>query len=349
MDVTRRELAVLGLGAAATGRLFGAAKPNSKFGGVQVGANVPYIFRGMPGGADDILKYCLEPAISLSALELRSRPVEESLGAPAPAGRPGFPGGPPAGGRGGAAAGGAASGGVPTGAQLSRGMPRLTPEQLAERKAAAEALRKWRLSQSMNGFRDFRKKYNDAGVLIQVVKFDGVEAFTDDELDYAFQLAHALGAHAISCEIPVSTTKRMGAFAEKHKLMVGYHGHGNITDPEAFGSLASWERAMSYSKYNGANVDIGHFYAANGFSPAKWIQQNHARVTHVHLKDRKANNGPNAPWGEGDTPIKEILQMMKREKYTFQATIEMEHAVPAGSSVLAELAKCVQYCRDILA
>ncbi|MBL8230908.1 MAG: sugar phosphate isomerase/epimerase [Bryobacterales bacterium] len=331
MKATRRELAMLGLGAISTVRSFAAAKPNSKFGGVQIGANVPYIFRGIPGGADDILKYCLDPTISLNALELRSRAVEESLGAPAPAGRPGSPGG------------------APVGARRTGGRPPLTPEQQAERKAATEALRKWRLSQSMNGFRDFRKKYNDAGVLIQIVKFDGVDAFTDDELDYAFQLARALGASAVSCEIPVSTTKRMGAFAEKHKVMVGYHGHGNITDPEAFGSLQSWERAFSYSKYNGANVDIGHFFAANGFSPAKWIQQNHARVTHVHLKDRKANNGPNMPWGEGDTPLKEILQLMKAEKYTFQATVEMEHPVPQGSSLLAELAKCIQYCRSILA
>ncbi len=331
MSLTRRELGtLLGLGAISTGSSFGAAKPNSKFGGVQIGANVPYIFRGIPGGADDILKYCLDPTISLNALELRSRPVEESLGAPAPAGRPNFAGRAPA-------------GGPPAG-----GRPPLTPEQQAERKAATEALRKWRLSQSMSGFRDFRRKYNDAGVLIEVVKFDGVDGYTDDELDYAFQLARELGANAISCEIPVSTTKRVGAFAEKHKMMVGYHGHGNLTDPEAFGGLASWERAFSYSKYNGANVDIGHFFAANGFSPAKWIQQNHARVTHVHLKDRKANNGPNMPWGEGDTPLKEILLLMKKEKYTFQATIEMEHPVPQGSSVLAELAKCVQYCRGIL-
>ncbi len=331
MSLTRRELGtLLGLGAISTGSSFGAAKPNSKFGGVQIGANVPYIFRGIPGGADDILKYCLDPTISLNALELRSRPVEESLGAPAPAGRPSFAGRSPA-------------GGPPAG-----GRPPLTPEQQAERKAATEALRKWRLSQSMSGFRDFRRKYNDAGVLIEVVKFDGVDGYTDDELDYAFQLARELGANAISCEIPVSTTKRVGAFAEKHKMMVGYHGHGNLTDPEAFGGLASWERAFSYSKYNGANVDIGHFFAANGFSPAKWIQQNHARVTHVHLKDRKANNGPNMPWGEGDTPLKEILLLMKKEKYTFQATIEMEHPVPQGSTVLAELAKCVQYCRGIL-
>lgn len=322
MKTTRRELALLGLGAAAAPLLPGQSKPNSKFGGVQVGANVPYIFRGMPGGADDILKYCLDPTIGLSALELRSRPVEAALGAPAPAGRGGFPGGNRA---------------------------PLTPEQQAERKAATEALRSWRLSQSMSGFRDFRKKYNDAGVLIEVVKFDGIDGFSDDEIDYSFQLAKALGATAISCEIPVSATKRLGEFAEKHKLMVGYHGHGDITNPEAFGSLSSWERAMSFSKYNGANVDIGHFYAANGFSPAKWIKENHARVTHVHLKDRKVNNGPNMPWGQGDTPLKEILQLMKTEKYPFQATIEMEHPVPQGSTVLAELAKCIQYCREALA
>lgn len=340
MDLRRRELAMLGLGALSARSSFGAAKPNSKFGGVQVGANVPYIFRGMPGGADDILKYCLDPTIGLNALELRSRPVEDSLGAPPPPGRMGMVRV--------TAADIAAAGGAPKGAAAAGGRPAPTPEQLAERKAAAEALRKWRLSQSMSAFRDFRKKYNDAGVLIQVVKFDGVDSFSDDELDYAFQLARALGAEALSCEIPVSTTKRVGAFAEKHKLMVGYHGHGNITDPEAFGSLASWERAMSFSKYNGANVDIGHFYAANGFSPAEWIRKNHTRVTHVHLKDRKINNGPNVPWGEGGTPLKEILQLMQKEKYTFQATIEMEHPVPQGSTVMAELAKCIQFCRDIL-
>ena len=314
MNLTRRELAMFGLGAIPAVRAFGAVKPNSNFGGVQIGANVPYIFRGMPGGADDILKYCVDPTIGISALELRSQPVEASLGAPIP----------------------------------TRGRGPLTPEQQAELKAAAETLRKWRLSQSMSGFRDFRRKYEDAGVRIQIVKFDGVDRFSDDELDYAFQLARELGAEAISCEIPVSTTKRVGAFAEKHKIPVGYHGHGNLTDPEAFGRLGAWEQAFSYSKYNAANVDIGHFFAANGFSPAKWIKENHTRITHVHLKDRKANNGPNMPWGQGDTPIKEILQLMKAEKYTFQATIEMEHPVPEGSSVLAELAKCVQYCRGVL-
>ena len=73
------------------------------------------------------------------------------------------------------------------------------------------------------------------------------------------------------------------------------------------------------------------------------------RITHVHLKDRKLNDGQNVPWGQGDTPIKEVLQLMKKEKYPFQGTIEFEYAVPEGSDAMHEIAKCVEYCRNCLA
>jgi len=328
MNYTRRELGKLALAALPATTLVGA-KLDSNFGGVQVGINAPYSFHNMPGGADDILNYVGQT--NISALELRLQPVEAWLKAPAPWTAPPRP--PSTDGRKGGGGGRAP----------------LTPEQEATRKAANEALEKWRLSQSMDGFKSFRKKYEDAGVLIQIVKFDGINTFSDSVVDYCFEVAKALGAHAISCEIPVSQTKRLGAFGEKHKMMIGYHGHGNLTDPEAFGRLGAWEQAFWYSKFNGANVDIGHFFAANGFSPADWIKENHTRVTHVHLKDRKAKNGPNVPWGQGDTPIKEILQLMKREKYKFQATIEFEYPVPEGSTLLAELSKCVAFCKEALA
>jgi sugar phosphate isomerase/epimerase len=324
MIYTRREMGTLALAALPAARAW-AAKPDSVFGGVQVGINAPYSFHNIPGGADDILGYMTQ--LNISAAELRLQPVEAYLKAPAPWTAPAMPSGTP------------------------RGTPRppLTPEQKAEQSAVADAQQKWRLSQSMDGFKAFRKKYEDAGVLIQIVKYDGIDAMADGAVDYCFQVAKALGAYAISCEIPVSRTQRLGEFATKHKMMVGYHGHGNLTNPEAFGRLAAWEQAFTYSKFNGANVDIGHFFAATGTSPAAWIKAHHERVTHVHIKDRKANNGPNMPFGQGDTPIKEILLMMKQEKYKFQATIEMEYPVPEGSTLLAEIARCVRYCQDILA
>jgi len=328
MNYTRRDLGKLALAALPATTLVGA-KLDSNFGGVQIGINAPYSFHNMPGGADDILNYVTQT--NIAALELRLQPVEAWLKAPPPWTAPPRPPNPE----------GKKGGGG--------GRAPLTPEQEAARKAAGEALEKWRLSQSMDGFKAFRKKYEDAGVLIQIVKFDGINTMSDSVVDYCFEVAKNLGAHAISCEIPVSQTKRLGAFGEKHKMMIGYHGHGNLTDPEAFGRLGAWEQAFWYSKYNGANVDIGHFFAANGFSPADWIKENHTRVTHVHIKDRKAKNGPNMPFGQGDTPIKEILQLMKREKYKFQATLEFEYPVPEGSTLLAELSKCVAYCKEALA
>lgn len=319
MEITRRDVGRLAL-AGLAGSGVTSAKPNSMFGGVQIGINIPYSFHGLPSNADQILDYLGQTGIS--AVELRTQPIEAALGAPAMASR-----------------------GVGMAARIRNGK---AEEFTAEQKAQMEELRKWRLSRSMNEFKSFRKKYEDFGVKIEIVKMDGINAAPDDVLDYCFQMARALGAYAISCEIPVSQTKRIGQFAAKHKMMVGYHGHGNLTNPEAFGRLGAWEQAFWYSKYNGANVDIGHFFASNGFSPAEWIKENHTRITHVHLKDRKANNGPGMPWGQGDTPLKEVLLMMKREKYKFQATIELEYKTPEGSTVLAEIKKCVEWARQVL-
>jgi sugar phosphate isomerase/epimerase len=195
---------------------------------------------------------------------------------------------------------------------------------------------------SMDKAAAFRKKYEDAGVRIEILKFDDVYKQADSTIDYFFELTHALGARAMSCEISLDDTKRLGRFADKHQIMVGYHGHTETT-PEM------WEAAFSYARYNGANVDLGHFIAGNNASPIPFIRQHHDRVTHVHVKDRKLNNGPNVPFGKGDTPIVETLRLMRDNKWNIQATIEFEYTVPPGSDRMTEIAKCVQYCRSALA
>ena len=208
-------------------------------------------------------------------------------------------------------------------------------------KAAPEDMRKWRAAVRMDRVSAFRKKYEDAGVLIEIVKYDGIYNMADEEIDYCFNLARTLGARAISCEIDLKHTQRLGQFADKHKMMVGLHGHAATTP-------AQWETAFSQARYNGANLDLGHFLAGNNTSPVPFLKQHHARITHVHVKDRKLNEGPNVPFGEGDTPIREALQTIRDNKWPIQATIEFEYPVPAGSDRMAELAKCVEFCRNAL-
>jgi sugar phosphate isomerase/epimerase len=245
-----------------------------------------------------------------------------------------------AGGRGAAAGRGGGGGG--------RGA--LTPEQEAERAALRAELKKWRLSAPWDRVRTLRRLYDDAGVGIGLVKFPqlGGPEWSDEEVDYAFEMARTLGAEGLTCEPPLSSTKRLARFADRHRMVVGFHNHSNVTSVEAFGRTGAWEQAFFYSRHHWANVDIGHFTAGNGFPPTEFIREYHDRITNVHLKDRRIN-GPNVPWGEGDTPIAETLQLMKREGYRFMATIELEYPIPPGSSVMAELRKCVAFCRNALA
>ena len=380
MDYSRREfgkLALAGVSAAGlpwAGLAAQTKKPNSKWAGVQVGMNVPYNFgTGNFASGDELLQRCVE--LGCSAVELRAQPVELFLGSPAAvagaaaAGR-GRGGGAGAArgaaadvtGRGRAGAQGAGRGqDAPAGASEppcvpgtgiaasaaeavaggGRGRGAATPEQEAARAAAADDTRKWRAGVSMDKVKEFRRKWEDAGVLIEIVKWDGIFGFSDDEMDYAFQTSKALGARALSSEISIGQTKRLGEFADKHTMQVGYHGHTQVTP-------AIWEATFAEAKYNAANVDLGHFVAGNNTSPVPFIKQYHDRITHIHVKDRKLNNGPNVPFGQGDTPIKEVLQLMRDNKWKFQATIEFEYPVPEGSDRMTEIAKAIQYCKECL-
>jgi len=314
---TRRHFTKLALAALPGATLFSSmksrlraaeatGKPNSKVAGVQIGMNVPYSFGNGAMSGDDILANCVQ--LGVSGLELRTQPVEVFLGAPAELVNP----------------------------------PKNAPKEDAPKRA--ERLREWRKSAPVDRVKDFRAKYNGAGVLIEIVKVDGLFKMSDEELDYAFGLAKALGGRAISTEISrkEEELKRAGQFADKHQLMIGYHGHAS-TKPE------HWEEAFSLAKFNGANVDLGHFVAGNNVSPVPFITKYHDRVTHVHLKDRKFNNGPNTRFGEGDTPIVEVLRLIRDNKWNIQTTIEFEYKVPAGSDRMTELARTIKFCRDALA
>jgi sugar phosphate isomerase/epimerase len=290
------------------GGIAAAEKVNSTVKGVHIGMNVPYNFSDMTMSGDDILSRCVQ--LNVGCVELRSQPVELFLNAPKV---------PPAPARG----------------------TQPTPDEQAQRQAARDALQKWRTSVSLAGVKPFRQKYEDAGVMIHIVKFDGLDSQSDEEIDYSFNLAKALGAHAVSCEIALPLAKRLAPFATKHQFRVAFHGHTQATP-------AMFEEVLSYGPYNCANVDIGHFLAGNNTSPLPFIKEHHDRITHVHIKDRKLNNGPNMPFGQGDTPIVEVLHTIRDNKWDIDAIIEFEYPIPAGSDRMTELAKCMQYCRTAL-
>jgi sugar phosphate isomerase/epimerase len=332
MSHSRRDLLKLTLGALPAAHLLtwprslrAASKPDSRIRGVQIGIIAPYAFRGTARSAEEILEKLVE--LGISGVEMQSPPVERFAGAPEGGWRgprPGRPGGPPPG---------------PPRPPRRR---ELTPEEQAARRAWAEKMRAWRLAAPMDKFAELGRTYTEAGVRIYAFKLALTESMPDEEYDYCFDVAKALGANHVTMELS-ENTERIGRFAAKHQVHVGYHNHTQVDEQ-------SWDAALAQSPYNGINLDVGHFTAAIGKSPIPFIRKHHARITSMHLKDREyGTDGNNLPWGQGDTPLREVLQLMKKERYTFPATIELEYPVPEGSTVMAELERCRRFCEEALA
>ncbi|HPA87964.1 MAG TPA: twin-arginine translocation signal domain-containing protein [Bacteroidales bacterium] len=292
----------------------GRKKPNSKVGGVQLGVTT-YSYGSMPHKVDEVIEYLLFAGVN--SIELRNV-AEEDLGIPQIA-RP-------------------------------RSMTQLTEEQRAEMKKASEAIReeqkKWRLSLPMERYEEMRKKFNKAGIEVYIAKF-APSAWSDEEIDYAYRAAKVLGSIGITDEMTDANCQRLGKFAEKHNSLAMFHTHGQVADPGF-----SFDKYLSYSPANMLNLDAGHYYGATGLHPNDVIIKYHDRMRSIHIKDKTgpkhATPNANKPFGEGETPIADVLLLLKKEKWPIRVDVELEYRIPEGSDAAKEVKKCIDYMRNIL-
>jgi sugar phosphate isomerase/epimerase len=314
MVYTRRDLGKMALASLPLAAARGAARIDSKFYGVQIGA-ITYSFNSIANpDPEAVIRAYVE--IGLGEAELMSNHCEALAGAPRAA----------RGGRGAA----------------------LTPDQQAARQAQQEQTRAWRASANAGTWKMVRNKFNDAGVDVALLCYNMNDNMKDEDIEYGFSMAQGLGVKAITTSTTLSMAKRIAPIADSHKLLVGYHGHDATNDPNQTATLESYDTLMAYGKYNGVNLDIGHFTAAN-YDAVAFIKAHHAKITNLHVKDMKRDHGTYTPFGEGDTPIKGVLQLLKNEKYDFPGNIELEYRLPPDSTLIAEMKKCLAYCKDCLA
>jgi sugar phosphate isomerase/epimerase len=311
-----------------------AGVPDSKFGGVQIGA-ITYSWRSMPGGVDNIIQYCTEAGIS--SIELMSNDVESYLGAPDNpmmgmfTARPAAP--PPA------QAGNAAPAGPPQ-------RPALTPQQQEAMEKYNREVKAWRLALPISKYEEVSKKFKDAGINVHIVKFSP-SRWSDEEIEYAFKAAKALGAKGVSEEISEAGVKKLAPFAEKHGLYAIFHNHMQFADP-AF----SYDPFLAVSPAVMINFDAGHFFGSTGRHPNTILEKYHDRIVSMHIKDK---TGPTADplntnqvWGQGEMPLADVLLLVKNQKWPIHCDIELEYDVKPWSNAVKEVKTCVHYVREIL-
>jgi len=217
------------------------------------------------------------------------------------------------------------------------------------RNMKSEELKAWRLTVPLSHFHQIREKFDRAGVLVYAYNLSFRPEMTDAEIERGFEMAKALGAEQITASATVSVAPRVDKYAQKYEIVVGFHGHDRTDRPDEFSTAETFARALEgASRYLAVNLDVGHFVAAGG-DPVAYLRENHARINIVHLKDRKRNKGANLPFGEGDTPIVEVLRLLRDEGWKIPANIEYEYGEgKPGLDAVAEVKKCYEYCRRAL-
>lgn len=208
------------------------------------------------------------------------------------------------------------------------------------------ALRNWRLSVSMDQVKEIRKKFEAQGVKIHILKL-GDARWSDEEIDYAFNACKTLGAKGITTEVSEESAKRLQPFAAKHNLYVILHNHGQPGNPDF-----SFDRLLDCGPNVMLNFDVGHYFGATGIHPNELIERLHDRIVSIHVKDKTAKTAAdpdkNRPFGQGDTPVGEILRLLRDKKWPIFCDIELEYTIPEGSDAVKETAKCVEFCKKEL-
>ena len=204
----------------------------------------------------------------------------------------------------------------------------------------------WRSEVDYSKFEELRDLYAANGISIYAFKPSVFgKDNTDDDIRYGMRAAKALGANHVTVEHPEDDehTARLGKIAEEEGILMAYHGHMQQTP-------TLWDTALAQSSGNSMNLDFGHYIAAENENPLQIIKDKHASIASMHLKDRQkqSNGGGNLMWGTGDTPIAEVVTLIRDNKYTFPITVELEYEIPEGSDAVQEVKRSFEYIKNIL-
>ena len=196
-----------------------------------------------------------------------------------------------------------------------------------------QALREWRIAQPLDRFREVRAKFDKArlNLFLYVQTID--DHMTDAEIDAVFRQMQAL-------QVPMFTTNqtrvpmgpRIAPFAERYGIQAAWHPHALVQDPNEVATAASMEKLLAMSKAFAVNLDIGHYTAGNNDAVA-FLRKHHDRITHLHIKDRRRDNGPNVQLGTGETPITECVLLIRDQRWPIKLTLEREYRDAPGTPV----------------
>lgn len=216
-----------------------------------------------------------------------------------------------------------------------------------EMDARRQALRAWRTNPPPGYLVQVANRFGNARIRLFAFNYSFEPTMNDAEIEYGFAAAKALKVDLITASSRISDAKRLVPFAAKHSMRIAFHGHADTKDPDQITTPESFRTVLSLSPLYRINLDVAHFASA-GFDAVAFLKEQHANITNIHVHDRKANAGASVPYGQGVAPTKEVLQLIRDNKWPIPAFYELEYVGADGRDVIAETRRELDYEVKIL-
>jgi sugar phosphate isomerase/epimerase len=220
----------------------------------------------------------------------------------------------------------------------------LTPEQVAATNTEArEELRAWRLNAPVKGFETFRGMLTSARLTVRACSLAYNDSFSDDEIDRTLLQAKALGVTTVSSPLTMAMARRLVPFAQRHQVSIAIHNQVGGNTDRAIDTPALKE-ALALSPAFTLKFDVANVTASNRDAVAE-LREHRSRVSFVVVRDRLRNGGASQPFGEGDTPIRNVLALAGTPP---AVPVLIEYDYVGLRSSVEELKASMAYCRSAL-
>jgi len=127
----------------------------------------------------------------------------------------------------------------------------------------------------------------------------------------------------------ISTRKK------NYKIMVGFHGHDQTSDPDEFSTPDTCAGHKGASPYIGVNLNIGHFVAAGG-DPVAYIREHHQKIVTCTSKTARRTRRQLALWPGRDAHCGGSASTADN-KWKIPANIEYEYGDGKNLDSVAEV------------
>jgi sugar phosphate isomerase/epimerase len=206
--------------------------------------------------------------------------------------------------------------------QISRGQ-QLPPDAAAARAAAQQELAQWRASVPLGFYADVRRKFNAAGVDIHAISL--FPSTAPEQFARTMDIAEALGAQLVATTADLKGLQGFVDLTAKRALTVGIQGRPDmsVTNPDVVAKPDQYAAAAGLSRNYKVILDVGDA-TGRGWDTLSFVREHADTIGLIYLKDRRRDY-TSVPFGEGDTPIREIVRLIRDKNYPIRCYVDCDY------------------------